>query len=287
MKSISNYLNLVAFSHSVFALPFAVASFVLAWRKYSAEQYVLTDLFSIVALMIVAIISARSAAMSFNRIVDRDIDALNPRTADRELPSKKMSLGGAIRLCFASCMIFIISSFALGAHCGYLSPLVLGALLFYSYTKRFTRYCHLVLGVCLALAPGGAWWIISPSVEWTPVVLMLAVMTWVFGFDVMYSCQDAEFDKEQQLFSLPVALGIEKSLLVSKGLHVATSVLLLAVGLLENMGFGYYFLLAVIAALLIYQHSLIKPYDLSKIDRAFLTANGTISFVFLLAVIIG
>jgi 4-hydroxybenzoate polyprenyltransferase len=271
--SLSNYGSLVKLSHTVFALPFALASVVLA----SAYAPILAWR---VALIIVCIAAARTAAMAFNRLIDRDIDGINPRTADRELPKGVVSVLSVRLLVIASSAVFMMSAGLLGKLPLILSPLALGLALGYSYTKRFTALCHVVLGAAVALAPGGAWIAMGAPVTLAPWLLVAAVGAWVAGFDVLYSLQDQGFDSERGLHSMPVALGIVGSLWVSALLHVVTVACLAYVGVLLGRGVAYFAGVALVAVLLAYEHAIVKPSDLSRINKAFFDINGYVSVAF-------
>lgn len=273
----ANYSSLVKLSHTVFALPFALAAAILASRY--AELTLLK-----LVLIVVCIAAARTAAMAFNRLVDRDIDASNPRTADREIPSGLVSPAAARALVLASCAVFVAGAAALGRLPLLLSPVALALALGYSYTKRFTALCHVVLGLAVAFAPGGAWIAMGAPVTAAPWLLVLGVGAWVAGFDILYSLQDQAFDREARLHSVPVALGIVGSLWVSGLLHVATVGCLLAAGLLLGAGWLYMAGVGLVAVILTYEHAIVRPGDLSRIDRAFFDLNGYVSVGFLLFV---
>jgi 4-hydroxybenzoate polyprenyltransferase len=271
--SLSNYGSLVKLSHTVFALPFALASVVLA----SAYAPIMAWR---VALIIVCIAAARTAAMAFNRLIDRDIDGINPRTADRELPKGVVSVLSVRLLVIASSAVFMMSAGLLGKLPLILSPIALGLALGYSYTKRFTALCHVVLGAAVALAPGGAWIAMGAPVTLAPWLLVAGVGAWVAGFDVLYSLQDQGFDSERGLHSMPVALGIVGSLWASALLHVVTVACLAYVGVLLGRGVAYFAGVGLVAALLAYEHAIVKPSDLSRINKAFFDINGYVSVAF-------
>ena len=273
-----NYGHLVKFSHSVFALPFALSALVVAAR-IAPPGWIQ------VLWIILAVVSARTAAMTFNRIVDRDIDASNPRTQSRELPSGSVPLSRAAVLLCISSVVFLLCAGALGRHCLILAPAVLGLLFFYSLTKRFTSYCHLVLGLCLALAPAGVWYALTASVSLPPVMLMLGVITWVAGFDILYACQDQDFDRQQGLYSIPAELGIGRALQIARALHLATALFLGYFGWLSGLGSVFYVGWTLFCALLASQHFMVSQTDLSRINAAFFTRNGMASFVFFVAVL--
>ena len=276
-KTLSNYGSLVKLSHTVFALPFALAAVLLAapFATITAEK---------VLLIVVCIASARTAAMGFNRLVDRDIDAKNPRTRDRELPAGVLSVNAVRVLVFASCAVFLIGAARLGRLPMLLSLPTLGLALGYSYAKRFTALCHVILGAAVALAPGGAWIALGAEVTLAPWLLVIGVACWVAGFDVLYSLQDQGFDRAERLHSMPVALGVHGSLIASAALHLVTVGCLIGVGLTLGRGVAYMFGVAIIAALLIVEHALVRPSDLSKLSRAFFDLNGYVSVAFLVCV---
>jgi len=272
-SSLSHYGSLVKLSHTVFALPFALAAVVLAsaYAPITAWR---------VALIIVCIAAARTAAMAFNRLIDRDIDGDNPRTADRELPKGVVSVASVRLLVLASSAVFMLSAGLLGTLPLMLSPIALGLALGYSYTKRFTALCHVVLGAAVALAPGGAWIAMGAPVTLAPWLLVLGVGAWVAGFDVLYSLQDQGFDAQRGLHSMPVALGIVGSLWASGLLHVVTVACLAYVGVLLGRGAAYFAGVGLVAALLAYEHAIVKPSDLSRINKAFFDINGYVSVAF-------
>lgn len=267
-------LNMIKFEHSVFAMPFALSGAMLAWRNLDFQvDSPWLKLFYIV----LAMLGARSAAMTFNRILDAAIDAKNPRTASRHIPSGQLSSRFAWGFLIASSAIFFLASALLNPLCLILSPLALAIVLFYSYTKRFTAFAHLVLGFSLGIAPSAAWIAVSGTLDLRITLLSLAVMLWTAGFDIIYACQDEAFDRREGLFSVPVRLGVARALSWSRGLHLATVVTLSA--LCWSFGLVPWPVLPV-AGLLIYEHSLVKPDDLSKVDVAFFTVNGFIGITY-------
>jgi 4-hydroxybenzoate polyprenyltransferase len=270
---------MIKFSHSVFALPFALASAAVAangrvpWRE--------------LPWIVVAMIGARSAAMGFNRLADQAIDARNPRTAGRELPRGALSRRVVWLFVSLSALALIGAAAMLNPLCLLLSPVALLVVLGYSYTKRFTSLSHLVLGLALSIAPVGAWLAVRGRFDAAPVVLALAVLAWVAGFDTIYSCQDVDFDRREGLRSLPALLGIRRALTVARGLHVAAVVLLAALYMLAPLHPIYLVGVAAVAALLVYEHSLVSADDLSRVDAAFFTVNGWISLGYLIFTILG
>ena len=265
-------LSMIKFAHTVFALPFALLSAVLSADGIPP----LSKMFWI----LVAMVAARSAAMSFNRIADRNVDAQNPRTSSRELPAGVLSVRFAALFTVASAVLFVLAAAQLNRLCLFLSPVALAIVLGYSLTKRFTPLSHVVLGLSLAIAPVGAWIAVTGTLSLLPVVLALAVVFWVAGFDVIYSLQDEAFDKEQGLKSLPARLGSRRALLVSSLFHAAALVLLYAAFVLSRGGLLFGFGVVLAGAFLVRQHAIVKPGDLSRVDAAFFTANGWLSIVF-------
>jgi 4-hydroxybenzoate polyprenyltransferase len=232
---------------------------------------------------VIAFTAARFAAMGFNRIVDRDVDALNPRTKSREIPSGVLSVTAASIAVFTACIIFVISAWQLNPLCLALSPLALAWVLFYSYTKRFTRLCHIVLGIGLSIAPVGGYLAVTGQWSdpwWMLALLGAAVATWVGGFDILYALQDIDFDCEQGLHSLPASLGERSALNIARVLHLFTVLALAGVGVAVNAHWIYAAGVLVATTLLLYEHSLVKPGDLGRLDAAFFTMNGVISIVF-------
>jgi 4-hydroxybenzoate polyprenyltransferase len=269
VKGLTRFLSLVTFAHTIFALPFALLAAVLA-AGGAPEPRTLV-------LILVAMAGARSAAMAFNRIVDRDVDAKNPRTRGREIPSGAISVRAASVFCALSAVVFVLAAWLLNPLCFALSPLALAIVLGYSFTKRLSALSHLVLGLGLAVAPVGAWIAVTGRFAATPVVLGLSVLFWVAGFDVIYSLQDEAFDRAQGLFSLPARLGARRALDLSTIFHAISLALLYAVFVLAGGGtlFGAGVVLA--GVFLVRQHVLVSEKDLSRVDRAFFTANGWLS----------
>lgn len=270
--------RLVKFSHTVFALPFAAAAGIVAAREVSVTLFQ-------AALLLIALIAARTAAMTFNRVVDREIDRKNPRTADREIPRGAVSVQVANALLIVSSLIFLTAAAALGNHCLILAPLVLATLFLYSYCKRFTSAAHLVLGTALALAPGGVWYAITAQVAWAPVALMAGVALWVAGFDVLYALQDTEFDRAAGLHSIPAKHGVRRSMILARWMHFASFGLLAAFGAMAGLGALYFAGIGVFAAVVLSQHWLLDPNEISKIDGLFFTRNGAASMIFFLSVL--
>lgn len=274
------YINFVKLPHTLFALPFALVGVVLA--SYRAPVT-----WEGIGWIVLAFTCARFAAMGFNRIVDRDIDARNPRTKQRELPSGALRVTEAVTAVGVASLLFVYAAWRLNPLCAALSPVALAWVFFYSYTKRFTRWCHLVLGVGMSIAPVGGYLAVSGAWSrpwWMLMLLALAVATWGGGFDVLYALQDVEFDRSQGLYSLPSTLGERRALWLSRALHTITVISLALAGAatFREMGGGSYYAIgvAVTAVLLVYEHSLVKSDDFSRLDAAFFTMNGVISIVF-------
>jgi 4-hydroxybenzoate polyprenyltransferase len=267
-------LSFVKFAHTLFALPFALLSAVEAARGVPEPPTL--------AWILVAMVGARSAAMAFNRIADRNVDARNPRTAVRELPSGQLSLTGAWAFCLGAIGIFVIAAWRLNPLAFLLSPVALVIILGYSLTKRFTWAAHFVLGLALAIAPVGAWIAVTGEFASFPVVLGLGVLFWVAGFDILYSLQDEEFDRGEGLFSVPVRLGQRKAMLVSSLCHAIALALFFGAFVLARGGWVFGLGVVLAGIFLVRQHLLVKPGDLSRIDAAFFTANGWLSVVFFL-----
>jgi 4-hydroxybenzoate polyprenyltransferase len=276
-----DYSNLVKLPHTVFALPFALVGAILASYRYPVSV-------GDIGWILLAFTSARFAAMGFNRIVDRSVDALNPRTRMREIPAGRLTVGQASVAVVVACAVFLLSAAMLNPLCLLLAPLALGWVLFYSYTKRFTRWAHLVLGFALAIAPVGAY--LALAGEWSdpaPALLVLAgaVLCWVAGFDILYSLQDERFDREHGLKSVPAAMGARGAIRMSRLLHLLCVGLFILTGFLfPDLGLLYGVGVAFCAGMLVYEQSLVAPDDLSRIDAAFFNVNGAISV--LLAVLV-
>jgi 4-hydroxybenzoate polyprenyltransferase len=280
------YVNFVKLPHTLFALPFALVGVVLASYRAPVTWRSL-------GWVVLAFTCARFAAMGFNRIVDREIDARNPRTRQRELPSGVLRVAEAVVAVTIASSLFVWAAWQLNSLCGKLSPLALAWVFFYSYTKRFTRWCHLVLGVGMSIAPVGGYLAVTGQWStpwWMLIALALGVATWGGGFDVLYALQDIDFDREHRLHSLPAALGGTKALNIARGLHIGTVLCLAGVGAATfgaGSGGSFYALgVAVAAGLLVYEHSLVKSHDFSRLDAAFFTMNGVISIVFFTCVLI-
>ncbi len=277
LKRLQLTLEMIRFEHSVFALPFALTGALLAFRESGTF---VSGGFRVLCLIVLAMVGARSAAMAFNRLVDSDIDGRNPRTKTRHIPAGLLSKTFGWGFTVASSGTFLLAAWLLNPLCFQLAPLALAIVFSYSFTKRFTRMSHLVLGFALGIAPAAAWIAVRGSLDARILLLTAAVMFWTAGFDIIYSCQDYEFDLENGLFSIPKALGIARALLVAKLLHVLMIVSLLV--LVVQLQLGVLAVVGVVAvtALLVYEHGLVKPTDLSKVNAAFFTMNGWVSVLF-------
>lgn len=265
-------LQMIKFSHTIFAFPFALMGVVLA-SLVSQELPGLSQVFWIC----MAMIGARSGAMGLNRIIDARIDAANPRTVNREIPAGKVSMREAVLFVAAALALLLFASWMLNPLCLYLSPVAILFLVLYSYCKRFTSLAHIVLGICLAAAPLGAWIALRGDVGWPAVILAFAVLFWVAGFDIFYAFQDVDFDKEQGLHSIPAKLGVENSIQLVRVFHVIMVGLLLLLLLVDGLGGIYLLGVIVVSLLLIYEHLLVRADDLSRLDAAFFNMNGYIS----------
>jgi 4-hydroxybenzoate polyprenyltransferase len=283
VQRLYDYGRLIRFSHTVFALPFALASVALAWPTHPVTPRVFF-------WILVAMVGARSAAMGFNRLVDRRFDALNPRTRAWELPLGKVTVSEAVVLTAAASLVFVYAAYQLNSVCFALSPVALAIVFFYSLTKRFTWASHFFLGLALSLAPVGAWLAVSgpPMNLWelkTPLFLGLAVLFWLAGFDVIYSLQDLAFDRKEGLHSIPVRFGIAGALRFSSLFHACTVVFLAAVGISAQTGVIYWIGFATVTIILFWEHRLVTPTDLSRINRAFFNFNAYVSIGYLLTTV--
>jgi 4-hydroxybenzoate polyprenyltransferase len=274
IRNVGTTLEMIKWEHSIFALPFAMAGAMLAADGLPTLRQV--------TWIVIAMVAARSAAMGFNRIIDAEYDAANPRTKMRALPAGLLSKQFVGAFVFFSSAVFIFSSAQLNRLCLYLSPVALGILLLYSYTKRFTRWSHLVLGFADAIPPAAAWIAVRGTLDWRILPLVGAVTFWVGGFDVLYACQDYEFDCRAGLHSIPRSAGIRNSLLLAQLFHVVTIGFLAWTSYLFDLGVLGGFAVVVFAALLAYEHSLVKHDDLSKLNAAFFTTNGLVSVLYFL-----
>lgn len=303
MTTVKNYLSLIKFSHTIFALPFALVGFFLGlFHKQFGEipfkgspavileEGRLTDIFSpdifkLLLLVLGCMVTARTAAMAFNRYLDRHYDAQNPRTLVREIPKGIIKPEKALIFTIVNCLLFTAFTWFINPLCFFLSPVALLVILGYSYTKRFTPLCHLVLGVGLSLAPIGAYLSVTAHFTLLPIFFSLAVMCWVSGFDIIYALQDEEFDKSQQLYSIPASVGKKNALGVSRTLHLVSALFIVVAGWYGGFGVWYWAGVAVFCGMLIYQQSIVKPHDLRRVNLAFMTVNGVASVVFAIFVI--
>jgi 4-hydroxybenzoate polyprenyltransferase len=274
VSRIAIYLSFVRFGHSVFALPFALTGALLAARQHPVG-------WGQVLWIVVAMVAVRSAAMGFNRLVDARFDALNPRTAKRELPRGAMTGREATIFVVVASMAFVAASWRLNPLCGLLSPVALAIVFWYSLAKRYTSYTQAFLGLAMAVAPVGGWLAVGGRAGWEPWLLGLAIGLWVAGFDILYACQDLDFDRGQGLRSIPVRFGVEGSLRISRALHVLTIVAMAVLGWVAHLGVIYFAGVGIVAALLLYEQSLVSAADLSKVARAF-DLNGYVGIIYFL-----
>jgi 4-hydroxybenzoate polyprenyltransferase len=285
MSAVKNYLSLVKFSHTIFAMPFALIGFMLGIRAQWISQVKVENIGLKFALVLICMVTARSTAMAFNRYLDRHFDKLNPRTAIREIPAGVIKAEKALVFIIVNMILFVTATYFINPICFYLSPVALLVILFYSYTKRFTYLCHLVLGVGLSLAPIGAYLAVTGQFAVLPLLFSFAVIFWVSGFDVIYALQDIDFDKSQSLYSMPSYWGLEKALTIARFLHLFSALFVLVAFYIGGFHWLYLMGVAVFIGMLLYQHSIVKPNDLSKVNIAFMTANGIASIVFSVFVI--
>jgi 4-hydroxybenzoate polyprenyltransferase len=278
MGRVRIYLEMIKFEHSLFALPFAYFGAFLSEKK-------VPDMITLLWIT-VAMVGARSFAMALNRIIDIEIDLRNPRTADRALPKGLLSVPKAVFFSVISLGVFLFAVYNLSPICRYLWPIVVIPFVVYPYTKRFTWLSHFVLGLCLGLAPVGAWIAITNTISFSPFLIGAAVLLWVAGFDILYAIQDIDFDLQHKLYSIPARFGIKASLVITRLLHLISIALLAWLGSRLNLGLFYFIGILVTAFLLAYENSLIKPNDLSRLNVAFFTVNGIISVIMFLFVAI-
>jgi len=271
--------RMVKLSHSVFALPFALAGATLAAAQAGGIGS------GRVAWIVVAMFAARNAAMGFNRLADHELDALNPRTAGRELPRGALSRRAVVAATVLLSLLFVLAAFRMGPLCGWLAPVALAIVFGYSYTKRFTWLSHGILGLALAIAPVGAWLAVRGEFSWIAWVLGAAVLQWVAGFDVIYACQDLEFDRRQGLFSIPARFGVARALVLARLLHAGALAALTGVGLLAELHPVYWIGCVSIAALLAWEHRLVRADDLSRLGVAFFNMNGIIAVLYFATVL--
>jgi 4-hydroxybenzoate polyprenyltransferase len=304
MSTVKKYLSLIKFSHTIFAMPFAMIGFFLAihvvdfarsmipgWNVPFPTEYDITHNIPLTraevilrfVLVILCMVFARSAAMAFNRYLDRHFDARNPRTAIREIPAGILKADNVLLFTITCSILFITCTWFINKLCFFLSPIALFVILFYSYTKRFTPLCHLILGLGLSLAPIGAYLAVTGEFALLPILFSLAVIFWVSGFDIIYALQDEEFDKSNKLYSIPSWLGKAKALRVSELLHVLSAACVITAGI--YFAWLYWIGVVIFVSMLLYQHSIVKPTDLRRVNLAFMTANGIASVVFAVFVI--
>jgi len=273
--AVKNYLSLIKFSHTIFALPFALIGFTLSIKDDLSKFNPL-----LLVYVVLCMVFARSAAMGFNRYIDRKFDAMNPRTKTREVPAGLISANAALAFVIITSLLFVATTWFINPICFYLSPVALLVVLGYSYTKRFTALCHIVLGVGLALAPIGSYLAVTGEFAWLPLLFSFTVLFWVSGFDIIYALQDEEFDVSQNLKSIPGYLGKKNALRLSEVLHVLSASIVIFAGYYAQFGIIYWVGVVVFCSLLIYQHSIVKPTDLSRVNLAFGTTNGIASVIF-------
>jgi 4-hydroxybenzoate polyprenyltransferase len=307
MGTVKKYLSLIKFAHTIFAMPFALIGFMLGvyalmnngiadmkqsmgpQGEFVSTIFRFTPNYSrlgiLLGLVVLCMIFARSAAMAFNRYLDAEFDAQNPRTAIREIPAGILKANNVLFFTFVCCVLFMITTWFINRICFLLSPVALFVILFYSYTKRFTPLCHLVLGLGLSLAPIGAYLAVTGTFALLPILFSFTVIFWVSGFDIIYALQDEEFDKSKKLHSIPAWLGKAKGLRVSELLHFLSAACVIGAGLLGHFHWIYWVGVAVFVSMLLYQHSIVKPTDLRRVNLAFMTANGIASVVFAVFVI--
>lgn len=269
------YFSLVLFAHTIFALPFAIIGFFLALTT-TDNHFNWVKL----VLMLLCMVFARNSAMAFNRYLDRDIDAINPRTQKRDIPAGRINAESAFIFTLINCTLLVITTFFINSLCFFLSPVALLVVLGYSATKRFTALCHLVLGLGLSLAPIGAYLVVTGTFALLPIFFSLAVLCWVSGFDIIYALQDEDFDRGQSLHSIPAWLGKKNALNFSTMLHVLSAAFIIMPVFFTHVSWPYCIGIAFFCAMLIYQHRLVKPNDLSRVNFAFMTTNGIASVVF-------
>ena len=271
MRKLKIILEMIKFEHTVFALPFAIMSAFIAEEGLPP----LTKL----GWILVAMIGARSCAMAFNRLADAEIDSQNPRTATRAIPAGLITKGAVWFFTLVSAGLLVCAAWRLNPLAFALSPVALAVIMGYSFTKRFTALSHLWLGLALSISPVGAWIAIKGQFDWTPIILCCVVLLWTAGFDIIYACQDVNFDRKHGLHSIPARIGIRWALWVSSALHVIAVLLLFGIPLLTELGLFYYIGVGIVVLIFIYEHAIVKPNDLSRVNLAFFTLNGMISLV--------
>jgi 4-hydroxybenzoate polyprenyltransferase len=273
-NKVNNYLKLVKFSHTIFAMPFAFIGYFIAINQGYKLNWIL------LCLVVLCMVFARNAAMAFNRYTDREIDLKNPRTALREIPSGVIKPGSALNFVILNSIAFIITTGFINKLTLCLSPIALLLILGYSISKKFTFLCHFILGMGLSLAPIGAYLAVTGKFMWLPLIFSVIVLLWVSGFDIIYALQDEQFDKTENLNSIPAFVGIKQAIIVSTIVHFFCAIFVVMAGLLGNFGKWYWIGAVCFILLLTYQHKLVKANDLSKLNHAFFTANGIASLIF-------
>ena len=271
MRKLKIILEMIKFEHTIFALPFAIMSAFIAAEGIPPLPKL--------GWILVAMVGGRSCAMAFNRLVDAKIDSENPRTAMRAIPAGLITKGAVSVFTLVSAGLLVLAAWRLNPLAFALSPVALAVIMGYSYTKRFTALSHLWLGLALSISPVGAWIAIKGQFDWTPIILCCVVLLWTAGFDIIYACQDVNFDRKHGLHSIPARLGIRWALWVSSALHVVAVLLLFGIPLLTELGLFYYIGVGIVILIFIYEHAIVKPNDLSRVNLAFFTLNGMISLV--------
>jgi 4-hydroxybenzoate polyprenyltransferase len=279
LAEVVKFGRMIKFEHTLFALPFAMAAAAIAARGHAISVARLAGI-------VIAMAGARTAAMGFNRIIDRHIDARNPRTAKREIPAGAISVGAAWTMTLVATAVFVGAAAALGRLCLALSPVALFFLYGYSFTKRFTALCHLFLGLAIASGPAGAWIAVRGDFGWAPGLLMIAVGSWIAGFDILYALADRDFDRTAGLHSIPARFGVSGALVISALCHLITVVALVALWSVAHLGAPYLTGVVVVTSLLIYEHAIVRPSDLSRLGVAFFNLNGYVSVAFFIATLV-
>jgi len=280
-SKVNNYLKLVKFSHTIFAMPFAIIGYFLAIHHGAHFDWIK------LLLVIMCMVFARNAAMAFNRYSDREIDHKNPRTAIREIPQGIINPGSALKFVILNSIAFIITTYLINRLTFLLSPVALFVILGYSITKKFTVLCHFILGLGLSLAPIGAYLSMAGKFSWLPLLFSFIVLFWVSGFDIIYALQDEQFDKTEKLRSIPAFMGIKQAILLSIIIHLFSAIFVIIAGSVGYFGTWYWVGACLFISLLTYQHILIKPNDLSKLNQAFFMSNGIASLIFAIFTILG
>jgi 4-hydroxybenzoate polyprenyltransferase len=282
MKKLISYSRLVKFEHTIFALPFALTGFFFALKQDSANLS-----FKLLVLVLLCMVFARNAAMGFNRFLDREFDKLNPRTAFREIPAGVLEPKSVLLFVILNALFFILTTWFINSLCFYLSPVALFVILFYSYTKRFTPLCHFVLSLGLAIAPMGAYLAVAGKFDWLPLMLSFVVFFWVSGFDIIYALQDEDFDKNLNLKSIPSLIGKKRALDIAKIIHFCSAIFVVIVAILTPANWLHIIGATIFTGLLFYQHTIVKPDNLNRVNFAFFTTNGIASVIYSVFVIAG